>query len=207
MSGAHESGGEKPPTKFELRRAKTRSDLLGLGFERFRIRGYGRTTIEDIVRDSGYTRGAFYFHFDSKEQFFLEVLRHRKEIRGRWWEVLDSDAVTDLPSALITTSQEFDRTDPNGGVWTLLIAEFVNENSDKPEFVEPLRELYGEWLHELAILPRTLQERGWCRTDLPPEILAQQILSITDGFGLAYRLYDTDVSALFDAYVRILEPR
>ena len=178
-----------------------------LGFTRFPLKGYAPTTIEDVVRNSGYTRGAFYFHFDSKEEFFLEVLGHRKEIRGSWWEILDSEAVTDLPSALIATSQEFDRTDPNGGVWTLLIAEFVNENDDKPEYVVPLRKLYGDWLAELAILPRTLQERGWCRTDLPPEILAQQILSLTEGFALAHRLYDTDVTALFDAYVRILEPR
>lgn len=207
MSATPTGDAGKPPTKFELRRRKTRSDLLALGLERFRIRGYGRTTIEDIVRDSGYTRGAFYFHFDSKEEFFLEVLRYRKSIRGQWWNVLESEAVTDLMSALAAASAEFDRTDPNGGIWTLLIAEFVNENAEQTEHLAVLRELYQEWIEELATLPRFLQNKGWCRTDLPPEVLAQQILSLTDGYGLAHKMYDVDLTSMFDAYVRILEPR
>ncbi|WP_062077066.1 TetR/AcrR family transcriptional regulator [Demequina globuliformis] len=207
MGEADKGDRKKAPTKFELRRAKTRADLLLLGYERFPIKGYASTTIEDVVRDSGYTRGAFYFHFDSKEEFFLEVLRYRKQIRGQWWEVLESDSVTDLMSALAATSAEFDRTDPNGGVWTMLIAEFVNEIAGNADILAPLRDMYREWIAELAILMRFLQDKGWGRTDLPAEVLAQQILSLTDGYGLAHRMYDVDFTSMFDAYVRILEPR
>ncbi|GMA89491.1 hypothetical protein [Homoserinibacter gongjuensis] len=44
--------GRDAPTKFDLRREATRRELLRLGVERFPIKGYAATTVEDIVRDS-----------------------------------------------------------------------------------------------------------------------------------------------------------
>lgn len=197
----------RPPTKFEVKRARTRQDLLQLGIDRFLAKGYGETTIEDIVRGSGYTRGAFYFHFDSKEEFFLEVLRARRDRRGEWWKAVEAAEPPDLVSALVAAQQEFARTDPEGARWTMLISEFVDANRERTELIEPLRELYGSWVEELAILMRMVQERGWCRTDMTPQRLAADVLAITTGFGIMYDMYGADPSSLMDVYVSHLAPR
>ncbi|WP_152649165.1 TetR/AcrR family transcriptional regulator [Demequina flava] len=205
---AHASGeGTKPPTKFELRRKKTRADLIVLGLNRFPLKGYGSTTIEDIVRDSGYTRGAFYFHFDSKEEFFIELLSNRPREHGDWLSALDSDNVTDLRSALIAIVTHFAKSESDQATWTLLTAEFVDANRDDAELLAPLQGLHEVAVAQLAPLVEELVDRDWCRTDLSANSLASQLLSITDGFTLRQRLFGADIEPMLDVYVRVLEPR
>lgn len=49
-----------------------------------REKGFTKTNISDVAEAAGYTRGAFYFHFDSKEDFFLHVLKNHDAKRGDW---------------------------------------------------------------------------------------------------------------------------
>ena len=204
---ADEASESKPPNKFEIRRARTRRDLLQLGIDRFLLKGYGETTIEDIVRDSGYTRGAFYFHFASKEAFFIEVLRARRERRGAWWDVLEAAEPTTLLEALTVADAEFSRTDPDAARWTMAISEFVDANRAHDELIAPLRELHQEWAEELARLTVYLQDRGLCRTDRTAVALAGDLLAIVTGFGIMYELYGADPAVTMEIYVRHLEPR
>ncbi|GIG54968.1 TetR/AcrR family transcriptional regulator [Demequina activiva] len=204
---AGETSEAKPPNKFELRRARTREGLLQLGIDRFLLKGYGETTIEDIVRDSGYTRGAFYFHFPSKEAFFVEVLRARRGRRGPWWEVLEAAEPASMAEALAIANAEFARTDPEGARWTMAISEFVDANRHDDTLLAPLRELHQEWTEELSRLTVYLQERGWCRTDRTGVQLASDLLAIATGFGVMFEIYRADTSAIMDLYHRHLEPR
>lgn len=201
------TGGDKPPTKFQVRREKTRADLLTLGIARFPLKGYAATSIEDIVRDSGYTRGAFYFHFASKEAFFLDVLRSRKDVRGPWWERVEAAQPHDLATTLVTAQAEFAQAEPDGGRWTTVIAEFVEANRDDEALMEPLRDLHRAWAGELAWLMRFAQDRGWCRTDHSAEELAEDVLAVTTGFGVMHDTYGTIPARLMDVYLRYLAPR
>ena len=36
----------------------------------FARHGYERATVDEIVREAGYSKGAFYVHFESKEDLF-----------------------------------------------------------------------------------------------------------------------------------------
>jgi AcrR family transcriptional regulator len=51
----------------------TRSDLLGAARELFGERGYGATSVEEIVARAGVTKGALYHHFSDKESLFKAV--------------------------------------------------------------------------------------------------------------------------------------
>ncbi len=55
--------------------ARTRGEILGHAARLFRLRGYAGTNIDDIMLAAGLTRGAFYAHFDSKEDLFAEAIR------------------------------------------------------------------------------------------------------------------------------------
>ncbi len=61
--------------------ALTRARLLDAAEEIFAEHGFGRTTLEQIAERAGYTRGAVYANFTSKDDLFLAVL-------DRW---LDAD--------------------------------------------------------------------------------------------------------------------
>ena len=56
------------------RQAETRTSLLQSASKLFCKRGMERTSIEEISADAGYTKGAFYANFRSKEELFLVML-------------------------------------------------------------------------------------------------------------------------------------
>lgn len=54
--------------------ALTREKLLVSALETFLQEGYSGATIEGISENAGFSRGAFYAHFASKEDIFLEIV-------------------------------------------------------------------------------------------------------------------------------------
>ena len=60
--------------KHQQKTAATRRKLLAAALEVFSRDGFAAARIEDIAAESGYTRGAFYANFDSKEDLFFALL-------------------------------------------------------------------------------------------------------------------------------------
>ncbi|ALK10581.1 TetR family transcriptional regulator [Blastochloris viridis] len=56
---------------------QTRSDLLDAAEVLFWERGVARTTLEEIARAAGTTRGAIYHHFENKHDLLLTLLDRR----------------------------------------------------------------------------------------------------------------------------------
>lgn len=57
--------------------ARTREALLDAAVKVFVERGFYGASVEAITAEAGYTRGAFYSNFDSKEQLFAALLQDR----------------------------------------------------------------------------------------------------------------------------------
>jgi AcrR family transcriptional regulator len=56
-------------------KAETRSRLLEAAADVFFRRGYEAASVEEITAEAGFTRGAFYSNFESKEQLLVELLQ------------------------------------------------------------------------------------------------------------------------------------
>jgi AcrR family transcriptional regulator len=66
-------------------REKTRAALLDAAGEVFARRGFDGASLEEIAETAGFTRGAVYHHFASKEQLFLNVIaRHDEELSAAY---------------------------------------------------------------------------------------------------------------------------
>ena len=63
----------------ERRRERTRELLLDAAQEAFAKKGFEGASLEEIAEIAGYTRGAIYKHFDSKEEMFLAVNKRWNE--------------------------------------------------------------------------------------------------------------------------------
>ncbi|MEA2471704.1 MAG: hypothetical protein QOE38_2703, partial [Thermoleophilaceae bacterium] len=68
--------GTKRLTRQE-QQARTRSRLMRAAAELFSRKGMQQASIEEVVREAGYTKGAFYANFASKEELFLAMLDER----------------------------------------------------------------------------------------------------------------------------------
>lgn len=58
-------------------RAQTRARLLEAAAEIFIERGFMAASVESIAERAGYTRGAFYSNFRTREELFAELLQER----------------------------------------------------------------------------------------------------------------------------------
>ena len=59
------------------RQAQTRQELLDAAARVFVKRGFTGSSVEEISAEAGYTRGAFYSNFRSKNEVFVELLHDR----------------------------------------------------------------------------------------------------------------------------------
>lgn len=51
----------------------TRTKLLDAALRAIRTKGYAATSVDDLCREAGVTKGAFFHHFESKEQLAIEA--------------------------------------------------------------------------------------------------------------------------------------
>ncbi len=68
-----------PPKRLtrKEKQAETRALLLEAAERVFLRRGLAASSVEEIAAEAGFTRGAFYSNFDSKDQLFIELLQDR----------------------------------------------------------------------------------------------------------------------------------
>lgn len=63
------------------RQAQTRANLIDAATHVFASRGYRAATVEEIAERGGYSHGAVYSNFSSKEELFLAVFERYMELR------------------------------------------------------------------------------------------------------------------------------
>ena len=51
-----------------------KEELLQAAWPQFRDRGYDQTSVDDICAAAGASKGAFYWHYSSKQDVFLDIL-------------------------------------------------------------------------------------------------------------------------------------
>jgi AcrR family transcriptional regulator len=78
------------------KRARTRADLIDAAGRVIAERGFAGASIEAIAAEAGYTGGAFYSNFESKDELFAALLKER--VFKVWAEILTKDAEARRPS-------------------------------------------------------------------------------------------------------------
>ena len=78
------------------KQSRTRSALLDAGARVFVTHGFQGASVELIASEAGYTRGAFYSNFSSKEQLFAELLQDR--VYSIYREMAETSAGAERPT-------------------------------------------------------------------------------------------------------------
>jgi AcrR family transcriptional regulator len=68
----------KAPTRGE-RKARTREELIAAAERLFSTQGFHAVSVDAVADEAGYTKGAVYSNFDSKEDLFFAVYERRSE--------------------------------------------------------------------------------------------------------------------------------
>lgn len=157
----------------------TRQRLLDVAAARFADRGYDATSFSDLVEASGLSRGAFYFHFDSKRDLALEVFRDRQR---RLQEAVMERVDPQLPALDRFCQLWIERArviadDPSLGC----LRKVASALADDPDLRDELAEVHARPVRLMAEMLAEAQRDGALRGDLDPGEIAEVAMATVVG--------------------------
>jgi AcrR family transcriptional regulator len=172
--------------------ARTRSQLLEAAGRVFADRGLERATVDEVAGEAGYTKGAFYANFKSKEDLFLTMLDERFGKRLQEIDrVLESGAsVQDQARQAGQDFTDYLRTDPE---WSRLFFEFAVQAMRDEEFRQELVTRHRAIRARIAEGFESHKETIGGEPPFPAEHVAMMTYAMGDGFALAQILEPEDV--------------
>ena len=153
------------------RRERTRQELLSAAEACFVSRGFHASSVDEVAERAGYTKGAVYSHFASKEDLFFAVYERRVErVRTEVVPGLRQAGIERALDWLATGAIE--RQDRDDG-WLAVFFEFWAHVLRHPELRERFAAIHARFLEPLAEGVRQLAEdRGLA---LPADVTAAQV--------------------------------
>jgi len=93
--------------------AETRAKVLMAALDLFAEKGYSRTTLVDIAKRIGMTRGAVYWHFDGKPNLLAALMDYVHALKETWVEsqIPDVQTLEEMRSTFILFARAVE-TDP-----------------------------------------------------------------------------------------------
>ncbi|HAH09319.1 MAG TPA: TetR/AcrR family transcriptional regulator [Alphaproteobacteria bacterium] len=162
-------------------RLQTRERLLASAREVFARAGYGGASVDDIAETAGYSKGAFYSNFATKEAIFLELLETHMagELAGA--EALTGSATT--WQAAVDAIAERYATDAQDRDWCLLSVEFALHAARAPAFAAHFARLFERQYAGIAKIARKLAQMAGTRLADPHKV-AVQFIALRQGLAL-----------------------
>ena len=173
---------------------RTRERLLQAAFREVRRSGFQSAGIDTILAATNVTKGALYYHFDSKEALGYAIVDEiiAKLVRDRWLHPLLSEGqaieiLIGIVRRLPTRPADVRESCP--------LLNLAQEMSPLDEqFRKRLERLFLAWQDGVATLLRKGQSQGTVRRDLNPDETASFLVAMVEGYAsLAKNAQDAKV--------------
>jgi AcrR family transcriptional regulator len=152
------------------RREQTRQELVSAAEACFVSRGFHASSVDQVAERAGYTKGAVYSNFASKEDLFFAVYERRVEQVLTVVPALRQAGAEHAFDSLATAT--IDRRDRDDG-WLAVFFEFWGHVVRHPELRERFAAIHARFLEPLAEAVRQLaDDRGLA---LSAEVNASQV--------------------------------
>ncbi|WP_025598654.1 TetR/AcrR family transcriptional regulator [Burkholderia sp. WSM2230] len=168
----------------EQSKDQTRQRLLDAAQAIFMKKGFVAASVEDIAGAAGYTRGAFYSNFRSKNELFLELLRRDHETMQAGLRAIFEDAATreQMEERVMHYYSNLHRENKCFLLWVEAKLLAARDGRFRLRFNAFLHEK----LEQLAAYVREFSERAGTPLPLPAEMLAMGLMGLCDGVQFFY---------------------
>ena len=189
------NGGDEAPRRRLSRaeaKARTRQQLLDAAAQTFARKGYADASVEEIAESAGYSTGALYSNFASKEELFLELMSARASRRvTAVTEILETmdDPVEALARLMERTADHDKNTD-----LMALRAEFWLYAVRNPAAMEALAAQRRDQVDALVSVISAAMERWRAPADVSATELATVVLAMFQGLVRQRRIDPARVS-------------
>jgi TetR/AcrR family transcriptional regulator, transcriptional repressor for nem operon len=162
---------------------RTRERLLQAAFREIHRSGFQSAGIDTILAATNVTKGALYYHFESKEALGYAVVEEiiAKLVHDRWLRPLLSDGqpiniLIGIVRRLPVRPEDIRESCP--------LLNLAQEMSPLDEqFRKRLERLFLAWQEGVATLLRRGQSQGTVRRDLNPDETASFLVALVEGYA------------------------
>lgn len=147
------------------KRERTREELISAADSLFTGQGFHATSVDEIALEAGYTKGAVYSNFESKEDLFFAVYERRAERVAADYEraMREAGPVGGSENLVAQAARRRGRDDG----WLAVFFEFWAHVVRRPELRERFAKIHARVLEPIvASVERFVEERG---IELPVE--------------------------------------
>ena len=161
-------------------RAQATRDAIILGAAKvFERNGYGLASISDIAAASSVTKGALYFHFQSKDELAHAVIRQQHELSFSAGATVLEQGRPALESMLLLCASLGRQlvSDP-------VVQAGIRLTTEVSNFERPVADPYQDWLNTFEDLARRAIDEGDIVATVAPAMLAHFIIPSYTGVQL-----------------------
>lgn len=163
---------------------RTRERLLQAGFREVHRSGFQNASIDTILAATNVTKGALYYHFDSKEDLGHAIVEEiiAKLPRDRWLLPLQRSKSKDPIDALIGIVRAIPTRpeDVKAGCPLVNLAQEMSHLDE--QFRKRLENIFHAWQEGIAAALWRGQSQGTVRHDLVPAETAGFLMAMVEGY-------------------------
>jgi len=187
------------------RREQTRADLLAAARRAFLRDGFHAASLDAIAEDAGYTKGAFYSNFASKDDVLVAVFDEHFRDRAVAYErlIFTTGSVEDAYRAVARYWHDANEREPE---WSRLVIEFMAHASRHEHLRQAVKEVRQRGLDRIVELVEQLAERHGVEYTVPITELVRGSGALNRGLAVE-QLLDPELSVeafeeMHVAYIR-----
>jgi AcrR family transcriptional regulator len=196
------------------KQAHTRACLMQSAAKVFTRRGLQQASIDEVAEDAGFTKGAFYANFKSKEELFLAMLDERFAERIEKIEHVIAGEGTAAEKAR-RAGDDFTHVISADLEWQRLFFEFSAYAARNDEFRQELVTRYRAMGDRIAAALQARADELGHEPPLPPDQVALMTCAMANGFALEKllqpeavpdELYGTMLMVFFTGLAALKQP-
>ncbi|CAN7537497.1 TetR/AcrR family transcriptional regulator [Variovorax paradoxus] len=167
----------------EESRAQTRERLVETAQQLFVSNGYGGASIRDIADKAGYSQGAFYSNFSSKEDVLLELLRRHMEAEAtQLFSVMGNEQQE--PGQMLAELEAWASTLNHDADWCMLSIELQLHANRSRSFAAEYQKVWNKHRSELGGVIGQLFGKLGRTPPAAPDELAAAFMALSHGLAL-----------------------
>ena len=170
-------------------------------------RGYTKTTMSDVAVAAGIGRGTVYWHFDSKDDLFYELIAREVDRMDAGLAPLMDLPGTALDKIDLITRASFQYYAGSGTLFQAMLSVLGGAGEEMEQrLVGLMAEVYGRYNQMVADLLEAGKVEGTIRPDVDSEVVAATIVVLLDAMFLqvGFGLVDNDPKRLSDAVLGLI---
>ena len=161
------------------KRMETMHKMRAKGLELFYQKGYHATSVDEILKELSLSKGAFYHHFKSKEDFFISIIQNivMQKVYAQLVEPL-TQGKSPVSAIVDSIENALNMAEHNDMDCGFVLANFLNEfNKGENNIVKYLRDIVKIWEINLISLLKKGRSDGYISWSVNCEEAATYIIA------------------------------